>query len=91
MARTYIGGAGVNNKLAYDLIPPDIRFISKTQQNNFIGIRPFNGTMILELVQTDQGHLRQCHEDSNAGTNWDYQVKEDSQLIKKSQQETKVV
>jgi len=43
--RTYIGGAGINNKLAYDLIPPDIDPLSP-QNAIIIGAGPFNGTII---------------------------------------------
>ena len=45
MARTYIGGAGINNKLAYDLIPPDVEPLSP-QNAIIVGTGPFNGTMI---------------------------------------------
>ena len=45
MAKTYIGGAGINNKLAYDLIPPDVEPLSP-QNAIIIGTGPFNGTMI---------------------------------------------
>jgi len=44
-ARTYIGGAGINNKLAYDLIPPDAEPLSP-QNAIIIGTGPFSGTMI---------------------------------------------
>jgi len=44
-ARTYIGGAGINNKLAYDLIPPDAEPLSP-QNAIIIGTGPFNGTII---------------------------------------------
>ncbi len=45
MARTYIGGAGIINKLAYDLIPPDVDPLSP-ENAIIIGTGPFNGTMI---------------------------------------------
>ncbi|MBC8275619.1 MAG: hypothetical protein H8E40_11720, partial [Chloroflexi bacterium] len=45
MARTYMGGAGIINKLAYDLIPPDVAPLSP-QNAIIIGTGPFNGTMI---------------------------------------------
>lgn len=45
MVRAYIGGAGINNKLAYDLIPPDAEPLSP-QNAIIIGTGPFNGTMI---------------------------------------------
>ncbi len=45
IARIYIGGAGINNKLAYDLIPPDIAPLSP-RNAIIVGTGPFNGTMI---------------------------------------------
>ena len=45
MVRTYIGGAGILNKLAYDLIPPDADPLSP-ENAVIIGTGPFNGTMI---------------------------------------------
>jgi len=45
IARTYIGGTGINNKLAYELIPPDVDPLSP-QNAIIIGTGPFNGTMI---------------------------------------------
>jgi len=45
MTRAYLGGAGINNKLAYDLIPPDVDPLSP-QNAIIIGTGPFNGTMI---------------------------------------------
>lgn len=45
MVRTYIGGAGINNRLAYDLIPPDAEPLSP-QNAIIVGTGPFNGTMI---------------------------------------------
>ncbi|HIE16770.1 MAG TPA: hypothetical protein EYP71_01055 [Dehalococcoidia bacterium] len=45
MVRTYIGGAGINNKLAYDLIPPDVEPLSP-RNTIIIGTGPFNGTII---------------------------------------------
>ncbi len=45
MVRHYIGGAGINNKLAYDLIPPGAEPLSPDNAI-IIGTGPFNGTMI---------------------------------------------
>jgi len=45
LARGYIGGAGINNRLAYDLIPPHVEPFSP-QNAIIIGTGPFNGTMI---------------------------------------------
>lgn len=45
MVKTYIGGAGINNKLAYDLIPLDIEPLSP-RNAIIIGTGPFNGTII---------------------------------------------
>jgi len=45
MVKTYIGGAGINNKLAYNLIPPDIEPLSP-RNAIIIGTGPFNGTII---------------------------------------------
>lgn len=45
MVRNYIGGAGINNRLAYDLIPPDADPLSP-QNAIIIGTGPFNGTII---------------------------------------------
>ena len=45
LAQSYIGGAGINNKLAYDLIPPGVEPLSP-QNAIIMGTGPFNGTMI---------------------------------------------
>ena len=45
LARKYIGGAGINIKLAHDLIPPNIEPLSP-QNAIIIGTGPFNGTII---------------------------------------------
>jgi len=45
MVRTYIGGAGILNKLAYDLIPLEADPLSP-ENAIIIGTGPFNGTMI---------------------------------------------
>jgi len=43
LVRTYLGGAGSNNKLAYDLIAPDVDPLS-TENAIIIGTGPFHGT-----------------------------------------------
>lgn len=69
MARTYIGGAGINNKLAYDLIPPDVDPLSP-QNAIIIGTGPFNGTMIpgcSEVMITYKSPLNGSFPHSNGG------------------------
>ena len=45
MARSYIGGFGINNKLGYDLIKPGIEPLS-AENKIIIGVGPFVGTNI---------------------------------------------
>jgi len=45
MTHTFIGGAGISSKLAYDLIPPNCDPLS-AENAIIIGTGPFNGTMI---------------------------------------------
>jgi len=51
LVKKYIGGAGINNKLAYDLIPPDTDPLSP-QNTIILGTGPFNGTFIPGASQT---------------------------------------
>ncbi|MDY7019701.1 MAG: aldehyde ferredoxin oxidoreductase N-terminal domain-containing protein [Chloroflexota bacterium] len=45
LIRTYLGGAGINNKLAYSLIPPEADPLSP-ENAIIIGTGPFSGTII---------------------------------------------
>ena len=77
MARTYIGGAGINNKLAYDLIPPDVDPLSP-QNAIIIGTGPFNGTMIpgcSEVMITYKSPLNGSFPHSNGGGNFSHFLK----------------
>lgn len=77
MARTYIGGAGINNKLAYDLIPPDVDPLSP-QNAIIIGTGPFNGTMIPGSSQTMiiyKSPLNGAFPHSNGGGNFSHLLK----------------
>jgi aldehyde:ferredoxin oxidoreductase len=51
LARDFIGGAGINNHLAADLIPPDTDPLSPANAI-IIGTGPFNGTFIPGSSQT---------------------------------------
>ena len=77
MVRTYIGGAGINNKLAYDLIPPDVDPLSP-QNAIIIGTGPFNGTMIpgcSEVMITYKSPLNGSFPHSNGGGNFSHFLK----------------
>ena len=45
LAKTLIGGYGINNKLAYDLIPPMVDPLS-SQNSIILGAGPFAGTFV---------------------------------------------
>ena len=45
LVRAFIGGFGINNKLAYDLIPPDVDPLSPDNAI-IIGAGPFAGTIV---------------------------------------------
>lgn len=69
LAQTYIGGAGINNKLAYDLIPPRVEPLSP-QNAIIIGTGPFNGTMIpgsSEVMVIHKAPLNGAFPHSNGG------------------------
>ncbi|MBN1689500.1 MAG: hypothetical protein JW901_00585 [Dehalococcoidia bacterium] len=51
LIKNYIGGAGINTRLAYDLIPPDTDPLSPKNAVIF-GTGPFNGTFIPGAAQT---------------------------------------
>ena len=56
LATTFIGGHGINWKLAYDLIPPDADPLSP-ENAVIIGVGPFSGTLVpgtSELVVTSK-------------------------------------
>ena len=77
MARTYIGGAGINNKLAYDLIPPDVDPLSP-QNAIIIGTGPFNGTMIpgcSQVMIIYKSPLNGSFPHSNGGGNFSHFLK----------------
>ena len=77
MARTFIGGAGIINKLAYDLIPPDVDPLSP-QNAIIIGTGPFNGTMIpgcSEVMITYKSPLNGSFPHSNDGGNFSHFLK----------------
>jgi len=76
-AKTYIGGAGINNKLAHDLIPPDIDPLSP-KNAIIIGTGPFNGTMIpgcSQVMIVYKSPLNGAFPHSNGGGNFSYFVK----------------
>ncbi len=74
MAKTYIGGAGINNKLAYDLIPPDAEPLSP-ENAIILGTGPFNGTMIpgsSEIMTIYKSPLNGAFPHSNGGGNFSH-------------------
>ena len=77
MVRTYIGGAGINNKLAYDLIPPDVEPLSP-QNAIIIGTGPFNGTIIpgsSQVMTVYKSPLNGSFPHSNGGGNFSHFLK----------------
>ena len=69
LVRTYIGGAGINNKLVYDLIPPDVEALSP-QNAIIMGTGPFNGSTIpgsSELMTVYKSPLNNSFPHSNGG------------------------
>jgi len=77
MVRTYIGGAGINNKLAYDLIPPDVEPLSP-QNAIIIGTGPFNGTIIpgsSQVMTIYKSPLNGSFPHSNGGGNFSHFLK----------------
>lgn len=69
MVRNYIGGAGINNRLAYDLIPPDADPLSP-QNAIIIGTGPFNGTIIpgsSQVMMVYKSPLNNAFPHSNGG------------------------
>ena len=51
VVKQWIGGAGINTKLAIDLIPPDVDALSP-RNAIIMGSGPFNGTFIPGASQT---------------------------------------
>ena len=75
--KTYIGGAGINNKLAYDLIPPDTDPLSP-ENAIIMGTGPFNGTMIpgcSELMIIYRSPLNGSFPHSNGGGHFSHFLK----------------
>lgn len=77
MARAYIGGAGINNRLAYDLIHPDADALSP-QNAIIVGTGPFNGTMIpgcSQVMVTYKSPLNGAFPHSNGGGHFSHFLK----------------
>jgi len=77
LVRTYIGGAGINNKLAHDLIPPDVGPLSP-QNAIIIGTGPFNGTMIpgsSEVMVIHKSPLNSSFPHTNGGGHFSHFLK----------------
>jgi len=69
MAKTFIGGWGITNKLAYDLIPPDAEPLSP-EHRVIIGTGPFSGTIVpgsAELLVTSRFPLNGAYPTSCGG------------------------
>lgn len=69
LARTFIGGWGITNKLACDLIPPDADPLSP-ENRIIIGTGPFSGTIVpgsAELVVTSRFPLNGAYPTSCGG------------------------
>jgi aldehyde:ferredoxin oxidoreductase len=75
--RSYLGGAGINVKLAADLIPPDVDPLSP-RNAVIIGTGPFNGTFIPGASQTMsiyRSPLNGSFPQSNGGGNFSHFLK----------------
>lgn len=77
LAKTFIGGAGINNKLAYDLIAPDVEPLSP-ENAIIVGTGPFNGTMIpgsAEVMIIYKSPLNGAFPHSNGGGHFSHMLK----------------
>jgi len=77
LARTFIGGWGINNKLAYDLIPPHVDPLSP-ENCIIIGSGPFSGTIVpgsAELLVTSRFPLNGAYTTACGGGNFALMLK----------------
>jgi len=77
MVKEWIGGAGINTKLALELIPPDVDALSP-RNAIILGTGPFNGTFIpgaSQTMSTYKSPLNGAFPQSNGGGNFSHFLK----------------
>ncbi len=77
LAKAYIGGAGINNKLAHDIIPYNVDPLSPDNAI-IIGTGPFNGTMIpgsSQVMMIYKSPLNNSYYHSNGGGYFSHYLK----------------